>query len=379
MDLAGTPASARGRSRERARRIPPAATRARRRRRSAPGRRGRFRRDRCRPGCRSRRARGTKPGRQLVSISSNRVAEPQHDIGLAEQPPGQRIAMSAEAADRKRMIVADRAAAGEAGQHGNRKALRQGDDLFARVRGDRAAAGHEDRPLRAEQRLRRRRVCAQPRGADARAGPRADRSRPAVFPMRRSRGISTSTGPGLPLRATANAWRKARPSRSARSTRIAHLVTGANMRSVGTSWLAPRSAVAAAAAPADETIGQRADESFGDACEKVGDAGPRRDEADAGLAGQLRIARGHAGRRLLVPHQIGADVGHIVQRVVNAENMPARNAEQTFDAFRPEDFRDDPPGFDLAQNRPPIGAHPGARAHRFNSAPSAQATIAATL
>jgi hypothetical protein len=52
--------------------------------------------------------------------------------------------------------------------------------------------------------------------------------------------MSISTGPGLPERATVKAWRTTSTRRSARSTRIDHLVTGAKIWSVATSWAAPR-------------------------------------------------------------------------------------------------------------------------------------------
>ncbi len=69
--------------------------------------------------------------------------------------------------------------------------------------------------------------------------------------------MSTSTGPGRPPRAVANAWRSTSTIRSARSTLTDHFVTGAKMRSVGTSWEAPRWAVAVAPRPARITIGRQ--------------------------------------------------------------------------------------------------------------------------
>ena len=63
--------------------------------------------------------------------------------------------------------------------------------------------------------------------------------------------MSISTGPGLPLRAIANAWRVTSTIRSARSTRTVHFVTGAKICSVATSWAAPRWALAGPAAGED--------------------------------------------------------------------------------------------------------------------------------
>ena len=203
---------------------------------------------------------------------------------------------------------------------------------------------------RSSRRTRRRRPCPRRRSISGRVGagqrvggcgdpvlvrrrPRRAR-RPGTYGARgtsastRSRGMSTSTGPGLPLRAIANAWRRTSTIRSARSTRTDHFVTGAKMRSVATSCAAPRCAFAVAPRPAMTTIGSAADVRLGDPREEVRAAGPRGDEAHAGLARQLRVRGRHARRRLLVANEDVRDLGRVVERVVDARERARREGRR---------------------------------------------------
>ena len=81
------------------------------------------------------------------------------------------------------------------------------------------------------------------------------------------------------------------------------------------------------ATPGQDDDRQRADEGFGDAGHEVGRARAGGDAADAGLAGELRVSGRHVGRDLLVPHQDVADLGGVVESVIDRQRVATRNAE----------------------------------------------------
>ena len=68
---------------------------------------------------------------------------------------------------------------------------------------------------------------------------------------------------------------------------------------------------------------QGADESLGDVGHQIGRTGPGGDEADRGLARQLRIGRRHACRRLFVTDEKMADLGRVVEAVIDRQHVAA--------------------------------------------------------
>ena len=145
--------------------------------------------------------------------------------------------------------------------------------------------------------------------------------------------MSISTGPGLPERAMVKAWRSAPTMRSARSTRTDHLVIGRKICSCATSWLAPLCVVAVAPRPARMTIGSAPTKASAIPGTRLVAPGPAVTQQTPGSPGELRVARRHVGGDLLVPHQDVADLGRVVERVVDAERVAAGNPEHRLDAL----------------------------------------------
>ncbi len=71
-----------------------------------------------------------------------------------------------------------------------------------------------------------------------------------------------------------------------------------------------------------------------DSGDGIGDAGPRRDERDADLAGRARVAVGGVDSRLLVADQHVLDRVLLVERVVDVEDRAAGVAPEIADVFR---------------------------------------------
>ncbi len=74
----------------------------------------------------------------------------------------------------------------------------------------------------------------------------------------------------------------------------------------------------------------------------VAGAGPARDEADRGLAGELAVGLGHEGRAGLVPAGHQLDLRRVEQRVENAEKALARQAEHRVHAVPEQRVHHDP-------------------------------------
>ena len=84
--------------------------------------------------------------------------------------------------------------------------------------------------------------------------------------------------------------------------------------------------------PGDDDHRDGIEQRVGDAGDRVGRAGPRRDEHDARLAGGAGIALRHVRRALFVADEHVADRGMIIERVIDGQHRAARITEHDFDA-----------------------------------------------
>ena len=147
--------------------------------------------------------------------------------------------------------------------------------------------------------------------------------------------MSTSTGPGRPLAAIANASRIAGATSLARVTRI--VVLGDRQRDAGDVGLLERvgSDERAADLAGDADDRRRVHHRGRDAGHHVRRAGPGGRDGDADLPGRARVAVGHVRRALLVAHEDVAD--RIVEhRVVRRQDRAARIAEDDVHALAHE-------------------------------------------
>ncbi len=201
-----------------------------------------------------------------------------------------------------------------------------------------AVPGQNQRTLRGVD--ERDRIDAASNGRDA----PATRDRAPRLPSRTRRRrvwasfvMSTSTGPGRPLAAIANASRIAGATSSARVTRKLCLVIGSVMPVMSVSWNASDPMSGAADLPGDADDRRRIHHRRGDAGHHVGRAGPGGRDRDADLAGRARVAVGHVRGALLVADEDVPD--RIVEhRVVRRQDRPAGIAEDDVDAFAHQAF-----------------------------------------
>ena len=96
------------------------------------------------------------------------------------------------------------------------------------------------------------------------------------------------------------------------------------------------------ATPGDDHDRQTSDVCLGDTGEEIRTPGPRGDETHTRLTCQLCVGCGHARGRLLVSNEDVRDLGCVVERVVDAQDVPAGKAEDTANAFRSERVDDGP-------------------------------------
>jgi hypothetical protein len=91
--------------------------------------------------------------------------------------------------------------------------------------------------------------------------------------------------------------------------------------------------------------GQRIHESVCDARDRIGSAGARSHERDAGLARGLRVTCGGEKRALFVAHQVMTDAERrftLGEFVVYVQYSAAGIAEDVFDVFAPQRFKQYP-------------------------------------
>jgi len=97
---------------------------------------------------------------------------------------------------------------------------------------------------------------------------------------------------------------------------------------------------AGGAAPGEDHHRQGAHKGFGDIGREIGRARAGGDQADGGLSGELRIGRGHAGGRLLVPDEKVPNLRSVIEPVRDRQDVSARNAIDGAHAFRLEHLHD---------------------------------------
>ena len=107
-----------------------------------------------------------------------------------------------------------------------------------------------------------------------------------------SLGMSTTTGPGRPLRATSKAVRRVASSLSASVTRNTCLAQAPMMLAIGASWKASVPMAAVGTWPQITTMGMES-AVIAHRRHRVGGAGAAGDQGHAHLAGGARVARGH--------------------------------------------------------------------------------------
>ena len=146
-------------------------------------------------------------------------------------------------------------------------------------------------------------------------------------------GTSSSTGPGRPSRATANASRTASASSSTSSTRRLCLVIGWVMPMMSVSWKASRPDHGARHLAGDRDHRRVVHVRRGEAGHQVGGARPRGGDAHARPPARAGVAVGGVGRGLLVPHQHVAEPGILRQRVVERHDRAAGIAEEQVHAL----------------------------------------------
>jgi hypothetical protein len=147
--------------------------------------------------------------------------------------------------------------------------------------------------------------------------------------------MSTTTGPGRPLRAMWKAFFSTSASWRTSFTRKLCFTIGRVMPTVSHSWNASRPMAAVGTWPVMITIGIAVHVRGGDAGHGIGDAGAGGDQGHADVAGGARIAVGGVHRGLLVAHQHVLDGVLLVERVVDVQDRAARVAPDVLDASRP--------------------------------------------
>ncbi len=165
-----------------------------------------------------------------------------------------------------------------------------------------------------------------------------------------SLGISTTTGPGRPLRAISNAVRSVASRRAGSVSRNTCLAHALMMLLTGASWKASLPKRRGGHLAADHHHRHRVGHGVAHRRDHIGGAGTGGDDGDAHLARRARIAGGHETRALFVcghdqRHRfaaIGRQVGGVVaeDRVVHRQDRAARIAEQHVDAFIGEYLHD---------------------------------------
>ena len=151
--------------------------------------------------------------------------------------------------------------------------------------------------------------------------------------------MSTSTGPGRPVRATWNAALITRGSSSTSCTSQECLTIGRVMPVVSSSWKAsvPIRRRAHLAGDADER--RRVHPGVGDRRDEVRRARAGRGDRDADLARGARVALGHVAGALLVPGEHVPDGRSARERVVGRQDRAAGDPEGDFDALASSERR----------------------------------------
>ena len=266
-----------------------------------------------------------KPSTLPVTRSSKREPERDEQVGLLHRGDRGVVAVHAGHAEAQLVVVGERAARHERGDHREAGEL---DELAQRLGGaglQDAAAGVDHRALRLAHEpgrvldllgvaLRGRLVAGQ-----------VDASGQYQFIvwLATSFGMSMSTGPGRPVVATWNASRTTRGMSSASVISQLCLVIGIVMPTVSHSWNASVPITAYGTWPGDHherdavhvRVAQRRDDVRG--------RRTARDHGHAGAAGRVRVALGHVAGALLVAHEDVAD-RRVDQRVVDGEDGAAR-------------------------------------------------------
>ncbi len=152
--------------------------------------------------------------------------------------------------------------------------------------------------------------------------------------------MSTSTGPGRPEVAIANALRNVGAMSSALVTRKLCLVIVSVMPAISVSWNASRADQVLRHLAGDADQRNRIHHRRGDAGDEIGRAGTGRRDRDPDPAAGARIAVGHVRGALFVPDQHVAN-RVIEQRVVGRQDGAARVAEYGVDALFDQDGPDD--------------------------------------
>ena len=151
--------------------------------------------------------------------------------------------------------------------------------------------------------------------------------------------MSTSTGPGRPLRAMWNAsWIACGISRGS-WIMIECLTIGIVMPVMSASWKPSVPIRSVRTWPVMKTVGTRVHHRVGDRGDEVGRAGAAGGERHADLARGLRVALGRVARALLVAALDVADA-RVVERVVGREVGAAGDAEDVLDALGLEALHD---------------------------------------
>ncbi len=262
--------------------------------------------------------------------------EPYDDVRFGEEALRQAVAVGAEPAGREWMVVGDRAATGEARQHRDREVLGELAELGKGAGGDGAAARNQERTLGVEEEI----------------GGRCDQPGVGGGPLRRARGHVPCRGDvGIEQVARDVDQHRPRPPATCDPECLADGVgdlLGAvdpyrplghrSEDAVGIDLLgrAPMR-VEGGASPGDRNDRQRSDVGLGNTREEVRAARACGHEADPGLARQLRVRGRHARRRLLVSNEDVLDLGRVIERVVDGEDVAARQAEDEAHAFRTQD------------------------------------------
>ena len=254
--------------------------------------------------------------------------------------------MVAQAAGGQRVLVGQRAAAGQRGEDRSLQGLREPAQRVCGVRGDDAAAGHQQRRARLQQgigrglqapavgaRARQRAggpVAAELHGLRQQVARQVHQHRPRLARARDDEGLAHGFHDQVGAVDTHRPFGDGPEQLLLRDLLAGTAVGVGHGRAAG-----------------EDDDGQRADEGFGDAGHQVGGARPCRDAAHAWLSGELRMAGGHAGRNLLVAHQDVADLGRVVQRVVDAQRVAAGHAEDEAHALGLQHLYDRAPGAHL--------------------------------
>ena len=283
---------------------------------------------------------GTDPGRHVVSISSNRHPSPSTTSASASSRFESRLRWVPKPTGRQGMVVRDAAPSGKARENGDREELGEGAEL---------------RRTRPRQRFPRRAIDQRPRSAGQRVCGCSD---PVPSAAGRGGAPTGTYGATRDVRVDEVAWDidQHRPGPAAPSDRerlaqdvddqVGSVDPNRPFRDrredpVGRDLLRGAAVrVRRRAAPGDDDDRQAADVCLGNTREEVRAAGPRRDEAHPGLTCQLCVRGRHARRRLLVTNEDVRDLGRVVERVVDAQDVPAGKAEDEAHAFRLQEVDD---------------------------------------